>query len=93
MSFGSHPSNRPGESKICNFIGEVVAFFFEEDILAFDISVDEIFLMDALEPLHDFYYHFDSVFKRKNFAWQFCLVGKEISLLAVLHNNDDEVVG
>lgn len=69
VSFGSHPSNRPGESKICNFISEVVAFFFEEDILAFDISVDEIFLMDALEPLHDFYYHFDSVLKRKNFAW------------------------
>lgn len=69
MSFGSYSSDRPSKSEVCDFVGELRSLFFEKDIFWFDISVDEIFLVDTLEPLHDFDYDSDRLFEGEYFSW------------------------
>lgn len=55
VGLGSHPSNGPGKPEICNFVGEFAPFSLEEDVLAFDIPMNEVSLMDAFESFHNFY--------------------------------------
>jgi len=47
--------------------------------------------MDALEPFHDFDDNPDSLAKGESFSRHLGLVGEKISLLAVLHDDDDEI--
>ena len=55
--------------------------------------MDEVFLVDALEAFHDLDDDSDGLFEGKYFSWRFGLIGEEISLFAILHNDDDEVGG
>ena len=93
VSFCSNSSNRTCKPKISDFISELISFFFEKNVFWFDISMYEVFLMDAFESFHDFNNDFDCLSKGENFAWQFSLVGEKISLFAVLHDDDDEIGG
>ena len=98
MCFSSSTTDWPGETKICNFIPNVVGVFvlvnlFQQNVLWLDISVNEIFLMNASEPFHNLNNHFDSLFKRKGFARKFGLISEEVSLLTVLHHDDDKIGG
>lgn len=55
--------------------------------------MDEVLLVDTLEPLHDFHHDFNSVVEGEGAAWQAGLVGEEVALLAVLHDDYDKVRG
>ena len=55
--------------------------------------MNEIFLMNALESFHNFDNNSNSLPKWKYFSWHFGLISEKISLLAVLHNDDDEIRG
>jgi hypothetical protein len=52
-----YAADGPREPEIGDFIGELVAFLLEEDVFGFDVPVDEVLLVDALECLHHFHYH------------------------------------
>lgn len=93
MGFSSNSTNWSGKAKICDFIGDLVAFLLEEYIFGLDVSMNEVFLMDALKSFHDFDDDFDGLFKREYLAWKFSLVGEKVALLAILHDDNDEVVG
>ena len=90
MSFGSHSSNRTCKPKVSYFVCEVSAQFFEENVLAFDVAMNEVFLMNALEPFHDFNDDSDCLSERKYFTWKFGLIGKKVSLFTVFHDDDDK---
>lgn len=93
MCFSSDSSDRTRKAKVRNFIRNLRPFLLEQNIFRFDIAMYEIFLVDALQPLHDLDDNPDGLFQRKSLARQLGLVGEKISLLAVLHNDDDEVRG
>jgi hypothetical protein len=54
--------------------------------------VDEVLLVNTLEPFHDFNDYPNCLLQRKGLSWQFGLVGKKVALLAILHDYNDEVV-
>ncbi len=47
--------------------------------------------MNALQSFHDLNDNLDSMFKEEDFARQFSLVSKKISLLAILHYDDNKI--
>lgn len=53
----------------------------------------KLFLMDTFEPLEHFDHYFGGLLQWKSLSGKFGLVGEEVAHLAVLHNDDDEVVG
>ena len=55
--------------------------------------MNEILFVDALEALHDLNDYFGGMFQREGLAGQFGLVGQQVSMFAVLHNDYDEVAG
>lgn len=65
MSFGSDACDGPGEPEIGNFVLNIVAVafgdFLEEYIFGFNVSVDEIVLVNQFQPLHDFDYDLKSL--------------------------------
>ena len=55
--------------------------------------MDEVPLVDALEGFHDLNNDLDGVLEGEDLAGEFGLEGEEVALFAVLHDDDDEVVG
>ena len=55
--------------------------------------MNEVLFVDALEAFHDLNDDFGSMFEREGFAGQFGLVGQQVSMFTVLHNDYDEVAG
>ena len=55
--------------------------------------MNEVFLMNALESLHDLKDDSNCLPQREYFSWHLGLVGEQVALLTVLHDNDDEIAG
>lgn len=88
-----HTADRPREPKISNLIRELAALLLEQYVFRLDIPMNEIPLVDALEGLHDLNNDLDGVLEGEDLSRHFGLEGEEVALFAVLHDNDDEVVG
>ena len=69
MGFSPNASNRSGKAEICNFIGDLPAFRFEKHVFGLDVPMDEIFLVNTLEPLHDLNDNPNSLLQREDLAW------------------------
>lgn len=54
--------------------------------------MDKIFLMDALQPFHNFYDHLNRMVKGECAILETGLIGEEVSLLTVLHDDNNEVI-
>lgn len=93
MSLGSDSSDRPGKPEVRYFVGEVGSCLLEEHVLAFYVSVNEVFFVNALETLHDFDDDASGLAEGKYFTGKFGLVSEKVALLAVLHDDDDELGG
>lgn len=72
MCFGSDSTDRSGETEISYFVLNLEAIIFgdflQQNILWFDIPVNEILFMDALESFHDFDHNFECMIEGKGFA-------------------------
>ena len=55
--------------------------------------MNEVFLMYAFKSFHDLNNDLDGVLEGEDLAGEFGLEGEEVALFAVLHDDDDEVVG
>ena len=66
MCFSPNASNAAGEAKIGDLVLNVVTAILldnalEKYIFRLDVSVDEVFFVDALEPLHDLHSDLEGV--------------------------------
>ena len=91
MSFGPTPADRSCKAKISNFVASLIPHLFEQDVLGLDVPVDEIFLMNTLESLHDLDDDLDRMLDGEGLPGKLGLEGKEVALIAVLHDDDNEV--
>ena len=93
MGLCPHAADRSCKAKISNLISKLIAFLFQEHIFRLDISMDEILLVDALECFHDLHDHLGGMLEWKYLCGEFGLIGEQVALFAVFHDNDDEIVG
>lgn len=86
MGLRSHSPDRTGEPEVGYFISDLCASlsFLQQDVLGFDVAMDEVLLMDALESLHYFHHDFDALLESESLSGEPSLVGEEVPLLAVL---------
>ncbi len=53
--------------------------------------MNEVLFVDTSQSFQDFHEHSQSLFEGEGFSWESCLVGEEVSLVAVVKNQEDEV--
>ena len=68
MGLGTNSSYWSSKAEISNFISQVAAFFFQKNVFWFDISMNEILLVDTLEAFHDFNDDLGSLLKGEGFT-------------------------
>ncbi len=61
MCLSAYSTDRPGKSKVSDFIGDLIALLLKEYIFRLDVPMDEVLLVDALESLHDFHDDLDGM--------------------------------
>jgi len=96
MGFSSWATDWSCKTKISNFISNVkwvsvFIYFFQKDILRFNITVNKIFFMNTLKTFENFNHNFCCLFKSKSFSWKLSLICKEITHFTILHNNHDKI--
>ncbi len=55
--------------------------------------MDEVFLVYELQSFHDLDNDLDGLSEGEGFAREFGLVGEEIAHVAVLHDDNNEIIG
>lgn len=66
VGFGTNASDRPGESKVGDFVAHVRTLpslgFQKQNVLGFDVAMNKIPFVNAFESLHDLHHDFQGVF-------------------------------
>ena len=92
MSLSSHSSNRPRETKISYFIDRFTSLLLlKQNIFRFNIPVNEIFLVYAFQTFKYLNKHAQRLLDSECLSRQPSLIGEQVSLVAVLKNDENEV--
>ena len=96
MSFCSYSPYWPREAKISNFIFYLepisIRLLLKQNVFWLDISMNKVFLVNAFETLHHLYCDINRMLQWENSTLEAGLIGKKVSLFAIFHNDDNEVV-
>lgn len=67
----------------------LLGHLFEQNILALKISMNNIFLMNGLQPLKNLHKYFDSLIVFEYLVGHAILIGVQVAILAILHDQED----
>ena len=76
------------KSKISNFanILMLLGYFFEENVLALEITMNDVFLMNSLKTLQNLYEDVQSLTIFEHLFWHSILIGIQVTVFTVLHD-------
>ena len=79
------------ESKISNltYILMLLGYFLEENVLALEITMNDIFLMNSLETFQNLYENIHSLAVLEYFIGHPVLIGIQIAVFTILHNEEN----
>ena len=64
----------------------LLGYFFEENVLALEITMNDVFLMNSLETLQNLYEDVQSLTIFEDLFWHSILIGIQVAVFTVLHD-------
>ena len=97
VSLGSSSTDRSSKPKVRNFVADFLCVlsldcpFGEKHVLGLNIAMYKVSLVNALEPFDHLDDDSERLFEGECLARQLGLIGKEVTHIAVLHDDDNEI--